>query len=92
MYNKRHEDVEGLIKIFKDRGMIIRDVDKAKRTLSHINYYKIKEFAEPFFKNEIYIDISFEEVIARFYFDKRLRVHLLHSIEEDVLIKELENF
>ncbi|MDO5852453.1 MAG: Abi family protein [Methanobacteriaceae archaeon] len=82
MYNKGHKDVDGLIKIFKDRGMLIGDVEKAKRTLSHINYYKIKEFAEPFFRNETYTNISFEDVIARFYLDKRLRVHLLHSIED----------
>ena len=82
MYNKGHENVEGLIKIFLDRGMLINDVEKAKRSLSHINYYKIKEFAQPFFKNHMYKNITFEEIIARFYFDKKLRVHLLHSIEE----------
>lgn len=82
MYNKGHEDVEGLIKIFEERGMVIKEREKMKRSLSHINYYKIKELAEPFFKNGKYTEISFEEVIGRFYQDKNLRVHLLHAIEE----------
>lgn len=38
------------VQLFKDRGMIIEDEEKAERVLQFINYYKIKECSLPFFK------------------------------------------
>ena len=46
MYQKEHKDIEELIQIFKDRGMMFNNIDKARERLSNINYYKIKKFAK----------------------------------------------
>lgn len=66
---------------------MINDIEKAKKRLSNINYYKIKEFAKPYYKLGIdgqyhYEKIAFEHVLIRFYQDKNLRIHLLHAIEK----------
>lgn len=89
MYNKTHKTVDELIQIFLDRGMKFHDIDKAKNKLSHINYYKIKEFASPFYemsssenKEYRYNNVYFEYIVTRFYQDKNLRLHLLHAIEK----------
>jgi len=87
MYQKEHKSVEDLIQIFKDRGMMFNNIDKARERLANINYYKIKEFAKPYYKlnsnNEYqYQKIAFEHVLIRFYQDKNLRIHLLHAIEK----------
>lgn len=90
MYNKTHKTVEELIQIFLDRGMKFHDIEKAKNRLSHINYYKIKEFASLFYKEfDIngkkeykYDNVFFEYIITRFYQDKNMRVYLLHAIEK----------
>ena len=39
------------VKLFKDRGMIITDEEKAEKILQFINYYKLKECSLPYFKN-----------------------------------------
>ena len=38
------------VKLFKDRGMIITDEEKAEKILQFINYYKLKECSLPYFK------------------------------------------
>lgn len=87
MYNKIHKTTVELIEILEKRGMKINDKNLAKQRLEHINYYKIKEFSNPFYKrnenNEYYYEnISFEQVMFRFYEDKNLRIYLLHVIEK----------
>lgn len=89
-YTKKHEDFEGQLEMFKRRGMRVNSSENGIKKLSNISYYKIKEFARPYSK-EIFIDgkkeliyenISFEQIITRFYQDKNLRIYLLHAIEK----------
>lgn len=71
------------VQLFKDRGMIIEDEEKAERVLQFINYYKIKECSLPFFKNSKYIsNITFDEILTRFYENKNLRINLLRLTEK----------
>lgn len=90
MYNKMHKDFEEQLNVLASRGMKVNNKEKAIERLQNISYYKIKEFAKPYFK-EIdvngekefrYDKIAFEEVINRFYKDKNLRTYLLHAIEK----------
>ncbi|EIJ69282.1 Abi-like protein [Fusobacterium necrophorum subsp. funduliforme ATCC 51357] len=87
MYEKQHKTMEELLQIFIDRGMKVNKTDQALQRLSHINYYKMKEFAKPYYKRQTdgtykYEKIAFEQVLNRFYQDKNLRVYLLHAIEK----------
>ena len=64
------------VQLFKDRGMIIEDEEKAERVLQFINYYKLKECSLPFFKNGEYIsNITFDEILARFYKNKFVEIN-----------------
>lgn len=68
-----------------DQGNDTRDFN----TIETIGYYKLKEFAMPFnhprtsVENEIHFeDITFKQLIARYYQDKNLRINILHAIED----------
>lgn len=87
MYNKIHKAYEEQVEIFRERGMAINNKDIAIKKLENIGYYRIKEFAEPYFSSnpngeKKYEKISFEVVVSRFYKDKNLRGYLLDAIEK----------
>ncbi len=87
MYDEKHRSINDLIQLLIKRGVKINDVSSAETKLLNINYYKIKEFAKPFYKKQkdgkyLYEKISFEQIINRFYQDKNLRIYLLHAIEK----------
>ena len=74
-----------LLHLFFSRGMRVDGVDNHK--IQHINYYKLKEFAEPFatYSEDGMINyncIHFSTVLKRYYQDKNLRVALIHAIEK----------
>lgn len=84
---KPHLSYKNQLKLFKDRGLIIFDDLSALKKIEHINYYKIKEFAEPFVKNNKknefeYHPTDFDFIINRFYIDKEIRLSLLHATEK----------
>ncbi len=71
------------VKLFKDRGMIVENEDKAEEVLHFINYYKLKECSLPFLKNGRYVqNITFDEVLTRFYENKNFRINLLRLTEK----------
>ena len=80
-----------LLQLFSSRGMRVDESDSLK--IQHINYYKLKEFAEPFatYSDDGAINyncVHFSTVLKRYYQDKNLRVSLLHAIEKiEVSIK-----
>lgn len=69
-----------LLELLTSRGMIIDD-DEAERKLNNIGYYKIKEYADPFLKDDSYDGLLFSSIVRRYYYDKNLRIHLLDAIE-----------
>lgn len=79
---------EEQLKLFKDRGMKVRETDIDK--LKNISYYQLKEFARPLAtmtNNQDQLEISyngieFREVLTCYYQDKNLRINLLHAIEK----------
>ncbi|MCO4684297.1 hypothetical protein Si002_01438 [Streptococcus infantarius subsp. infantarius] len=76
------------LELFKERGMVVKADDVKK--LEHISYYRLKEFARPLATTRrengqtiiCYNDISFSQVLTRYYQDKNLRINLLHAIEK----------
>ena len=89
-YNKEPLDFNEQIELFIQRGMKVNDKDKAIESLKNINYYKIKEFAMPYYIKveedgqiiQKYEKISFEQILNRFYQDKNLRIYFLHAVEK----------
>lgn len=75
--------------LFKKRGVKIDNLESAAQKLETISYYKLKEFAEQFNVNKNkydiepeYRDISFEDIVKRYYQDKNLRIYLIHALEK----------
>lgn len=90
---------EEQLNLLRSRGMIIKDseIDKLKT----IGYYRLKEFAKPLstiievngIKTVDYNNITFSEVLTRYYQDKNLRNYLMHSIEKvEVAVKTKVSF
>lgn len=71
---------------FAERGITfprdtkVRDANK----IQEIGYYKLKEFAYPFFdtESETYKNLSFKALLNRYYQDKNFRIFMLHAIED----------
>ena len=85
MANKESRSILEQIDLLKHRGMIIEDEEFARLHLSHISYYRLKGYwwdmqadkEQHIFKN----DADFKDVIARYFFDKELRLILFDAIE-----------
>lgn len=82
------------LELFSERGMQFKysfedhdiqqraDYIKNLQTISTLGYYQLKDYAYPYLRNERYEDISFDEIVARYYRDKRLRNAVEHAIED----------
>lgn len=83
---KEDEILSQLIETFEKRGLKVEQKHLALQKLKYINYYKLKELAYTFSISPIseepqYKDITFDELIARYYQDKKLRMELMDFIE-----------
>jgi abortive infection bacteriophage resistance protein len=79
-------DTRKQISLLRSRGMIFLDLPKAERYLSNISYYRLKAYWYPYrdlndpnerFKGQV----TFEEVIKHYVFDRRLKLLLFDAIE-----------
>ena len=74
------------IELLEKRGMKFDNKERNAEKLKFINYYKLKELAYPFSENTengiVYRDITFDDLIKRYYQDKNLRMNILHCIEK----------
>lgn len=81
---------EDQLKLFGSRGM--KNIScgnsyAAKRQLKSIatiGYYNLKSYAYPFYdkSKKVYTKITFDELISRYYRDKRLKQSVLQAIED----------
>jgi len=80
MANKDSRTIAEQIALLKSRGMLIKDEQKATFYLNHISYYHLKGYwwdMQTDFINHIFAPNSyFEDVIARYHFDRQLRLIL----------------
>lgn len=94
-YMKKYEQLSyrKQLELFHDRGMKF-DYDfceldekspaflKNEQTISTLGYYQLKDYAYPYFRDGTYSNVSFSEVVARYYRDKHLRNAVEHAIED----------
>ena len=82
--NKKSRTIEEQISLLKERGMSIKDEQRASFYLNHINYYRLKGYwwdmqcdkeNHKFAPNSNFID-----VIDRYNFDRQLRLILFDAI------------
>ena len=81
--SKEYLEITEQLELFKKRGMIVENEEKALEKLVFINYYKLKEASLPFFFENKYIaDTRFEDIVFRFYEDRNLRLYFMRIIEK----------
>lgn len=73
----------------KNRGLLIKDIDLSSKYLHNISYYRLRAYTYPFQNNEdgsehefIRNDISFDDIIDIYCFDRRLRSLIFNAIEK----------
>ena len=81
--SKEYLEITEQLELFKKRGMIVENEEKALEKLVFINYYKLKEASLPFFFENKYIENTrFEDIVFRFYEDRNLRLYFMRIIEK----------
>ncbi len=85
MANKESRSIKEQIELLKKRGMTINDEEFAREQLRNISYYRLKGYwwdMQEDRERHVFQDGSrFEDVIARYSFDKELRLILFDAIE-----------
>lgn len=96
-YNKPHLSVDQQIELMTGRGMEITDLDKAKKCIERIGYYRLSAYWYPFRRTTLSLDrngrpvttvlddykdnTTFSTVLDIYVFDKKLRLLLLDALE-----------
>ncbi len=77
MPKKLFKTLDEQIEILQSRGLVVNDVDKARRILFRENYFFISGYRHLFMRsmkdNEFIPGTTFEELYATFVFDRRIR-------------------
>ncbi|MEI9928252.1 MAG: Abi family protein [Sphingomonas sp.] len=86
-FTKPSLTVQDQIRLLEQRGMTIADRPAAEHALTHISYYRLRAYWYPFEidpsdpAHKLRGGTSFEEVLALYDFDRRLRLHINEAIE-----------
>lgn len=88
-YNKRPIDTAEQIRKLQGRHLIVSDETTASEYLHNISYYRLRAYTYPFQNNSegsdhkfLHTDISFQDIIDLYCFDRRLRSLLFNAIEK----------
>lgn len=86
-YSKPSLSIQDQIDKLKHRGLKFNDENKAAHYLSNISYYRLRAYTYPFQDNNdpnhsFIKDVSFEEIIDLYVFDRRLRLLVFNAIEK----------
>ena len=83
--NKVSRTIAEQISLLKSRGMLVKDEQTAALYLNHISYFRLKGYwldMQTDRDNRIFApNTCFEDVIARYNFDRELRLILFNAIE-----------
>lgn len=82
-YNKPPLSFEDQVNLWISRGLKVPDVNRAISYLSHISYYRLSAYAIPFQtdKDKFDKDITFDDVLQLYLFDRELRLLIFDGIE-----------
>lgn len=85
MANKKARTIEEQLELLKQRGMCFDDDALAISQLKRISYYRLKgywwDMQQDRVAHSFYPESRWEDVMARYYFDKELRLILFGAIE-----------
>ena len=86
-YDKKPISIAQQIELLKARGLTIHDEGKAASYLANISYYRLRAYTYPFQDNKntshpFNLEISFEDIINLYVFDRQFRLLVLDAIEK----------
>ena len=76
MSKKVFKNLDEQVEIFKNRGLVIKDLEKTKEILLRENYFFINGYRHLFLKEngtDFINGTTFEELYAMFVFDRKIR-------------------
>ncbi len=84
-YEKPPLTIEQQVAQLKQRGMIFTDEREAARILARLNYYRLTAYWYPFYSDsharEFQPGTRFDDVVAHYEFDRRLRLRVMDAVE-----------
>lgn len=83
-FSKSYLSYQQQIELLKSRNLTIFDSNYALKKLSNINYYRLSAYFYPFFeqKDTFRKDVTFEQIMQLYYFDKEFRSLVFFAIEK----------
>ncbi|WP_440993082.1 Abi family protein [Cysteiniphilum litorale] len=77
--------LEQQLDLLIERGLIVDDINRAKRYLEHIGYYRLSAYMIPYYENKVTHHFTkntqFDDILNLYIFDRKLRLLLLEAIE-----------
>jgi abortive infection bacteriophage resistance protein len=82
-YNKKPLSFQAQIALLKNRGLVFEDEPKALTYLQEISYYRLSAYFLPYqtAKDNFEANITFEQIIKTYSFDRELRLLVFDCIE-----------
>ncbi|MDM1716620.1 MULTISPECIES: Abi family protein [Pseudomonadota] len=96
-FNKPVIDVSQQLALLEQRGLIIKNPEKAAHYLEVISYFRLSAYMRPFQQpnddqHRFYPQTEFKQIVALYAFDRELRLLLLDAIERiEVAIRSMLN-
>ena len=94
---KDWRSIDEKIEIIRSRGMVIEDDDEAAHFLRRVGYYRLSGYWYPFRQfndgkraNEFFEGSKFDDVVALYLFDRKLRLMAMDAIERIELAIQVE--
>ena len=94
IFTKRYSSPEELVRRLKSRGLVIDNEQRAEAYIINIGYYRLSAYMYPYLSipktNHIFkSEVSFDNILDLYRFDKKLRVLLFNEIEKiEIAFKE----
>lgn len=86
-YTKPPLSIEEQVNLLVTRGMDVPDRERASRYLSHINYYRLRAYWQPFElpagngEHLFRTGTNFDDALALYLFDRKFRLLIIEAIE-----------
>ncbi|MAF31586.1 MAG: hypothetical protein CMF60_05220 [Magnetococcales bacterium] len=93
-FNKPATNIDEQLDLFKGRGLVVEDEEKAKYYLEFIGYFRFKGYAIPFQvdpqTHELQEGTTFQDILNLYIFDRKLRLHIMDAVERiEVALKSI---
>lgn len=84
-FTKPPKSFDEQIDLLIERGMLVKDRDRAKRYLAHLNYYRLAAYWLPFEQDhpthQFKPGTDFDLILEHYIFDRELRLLVMDAIE-----------